>query len=177
MNLFIDTSNKYIILSLFEDEIVDCEVKETNKNQSEIFMTLLNDFLVRNKLSLKEITKIYFSAGPGSFTGIRVGLSIAKALQVSGYNNVYTLHSLETLIADYQNDRAIIDARGGKYYYQEVKDGIFLEPELILESEIEFANVKTYDSEVNNIAKNIINLVKNKRFKQEIASVYIKDAF
>jgi len=178
VNLFTDTSNKYIIFSLFNDEkIIDYFVKETDRNQSEIFVDELNIFLNKNNVELKTISNFYFANGPGSFTGIRVGLTFAKALISSGYKNVYTINSLEVLFDNYENSKAIIDARGNKYYFQEVKDNIFLEPKIVDSSTVELENINTYDNEINNIGNHVFELIKMKRYNKEIESNYLKEAF
>ncbi|MDF9867188.1 tRNA threonylcarbamoyladenosine biosynthesis protein TsaB [Bacilli bacterium PM5-3] len=178
MNLFIDTSNNYIIFSLFSnDSVMDYTCIETNRNQSEIFIDELNNFLLKNNYKLEQIDNFFFAQGPGSFTGIRVGLTVAKALKVSGCNNVYVLSSLEILFNQYNDCKAIIDARGNKYYYQKVKDGVFSTPTIIEKDSIDIQDAKQYENSFENIAENVLNLVKAKRYSLDIDSLYIKDAF
>ena len=178
MNLFIDTSNKYIIFVLFDSEIKFCEFIETNNNQSEIFLDRLDHFLNSKQLQLAEIDNFFVARGPGSFTGIRIGLSFAKALKVSGYEQVYTISSLELLLDNYHNSVAIIDARGQKFYYQEVVESKFLSPKVVLASELsKEISYNSYQNTLNVITQNVLNLVEKQRYSSDLTSEYVKAAF
>ncbi|MDL2211495.1 tRNA (adenosine(37)-N6)-threonylcarbamoyltransferase complex dimerization subunit type 1 TsaB [Erysipelotrichaceae bacterium OttesenSCG-928-M19] len=178
MNLYIDTSSSYLIFSLFDKKVKDYHLIETNKNQSEIFIESLNTFLNNNNITLKDINNFFFARGPGSFTGIRVGLTFAKALKSSGYNNIYTISSLEVLMNDFSYSQAIIDARGQKYYYQEVKNEVFSQPKIIETASITNLNdYCTYENSLTKIIENVVELVKIERYSSDIYSEYIKDAF
>ncbi|KKR76431.1 MAG: hypothetical protein UU21_C0010G0014 [Candidatus Levybacteria bacterium GW2011_GWA2_40_8] len=74
------TDSKKIEVGLQIKEKEDRVVEEI-ENRSSQRVLLLIDFLLRqNKLSISEIDEIRVSSGPGSFTGIKVGVSIANAL-------------------------------------------------------------------------------------------------
>jgi tRNA threonylcarbamoyl adenosine modification protein YeaZ len=156
---------------------VDKKIIETNKNQSEIFFNVLDSFLVNNNIDINNIDKFYFACGPGSFTGIRVGLTFAKALACSNKNKVYTISSLDMLLGDVQNGIALIDARGNKYYVRKKEDNIFKEIELINKDDLVNDNYITYDSSLDNIPNNIIYLVNNNYYSDNIESLYVKAAF
>ena len=178
MNLFVDTTNSYIILALFNDRLIAQTIVETNKNQSEIFFNVLDSFLVENNTAINNIENYYFAAGPGSFTGIRVGLSFAKALLCSGKKNVFTISSLDMLFDNYHNSKAIIDARGDKYYLKEINNGVFGPVKLVSCDEIN--NPDEYCSYANSCAQipfNVVELVKLKKYSSTIDSIYVKDAF
>lgn len=173
MNLFVDTTSKYLIFVLFDKEIIDQNFLQTNNNQAEIFLDELDHFLKKNKCSIENIDNFYFAQGPGSFTGIRVALSFAKALKVSGYPNIYTINSLHLLINNY-DDQAIIDARGNKSYYYNNKTkemAIYPNDELIE------SNYLTYDNNHLNIPLNLLRIVNEKLYSSKIEATYIKEAF
>lgn len=175
MNLFIDTTGTYLIMILFNEKIIAEKITETHNNQAEIFIDDLNDFLNDNQLSLKDIEKFFFAKGPGSFTGIRVGLTFAKALRSSGFNNVYTINSLQLLLAN--NSKAIIDARGQRYYYQELIDNIYSKPQIIEAQLIEINNMNTYENSLNEIKTNLLHLVKEEEYTDDLNPLYLKEAF
>tara|TARA_B100000963_G_scaffold27364_1_gene20382 strand:- start:321 stop:662 length:342 start_codon:yes stop_codon:yes gene_type:complete len=56
--------------------------KENTKLNYEKLILIINDFLKSKKLNLKDISKIYLNRGPGSFAGIRISLSIVKAINL-----------------------------------------------------------------------------------------------
>ena len=79
--LLIDTTNnKEMAVGLKIDgrEIIERQPLDTRKAQ--VVLPLLEKLLKEHDLRLEGITAIEVNAGPGSFTGIRVGLSIANTL-------------------------------------------------------------------------------------------------
>lgn len=178
MNIFIDTSNSYIIFVVFDnDKIIISKMIKTNRNQAEIFIDEYERFLNEHKLKVSDFNSFYFAAGPGSFTGIRVGLSFAKALKASGYNNIYTINSLYLLIDDYQNVKALIDARGNKSYYLEIQDGKETTYGLFNNNDLSLENTKTYDNSLSQIPDNVINAINHGNYSDKIESIYLKKAF
>ena len=77
-NLIIDAAADKIFLSLIIDKNIYTCSHENSKSNFEKLIILINDFLNKNKTSIKEIDKIYVNRGPGSFAGIRNSLSIVK---------------------------------------------------------------------------------------------------
>lgn len=178
MNLFVDTTSNYIIFVLFNDNIIDEKIIKTNRNQSEIFVTEFDLFLRENNKCMADITMFYFAQGPGSFTGIRVGLSFAKALFCSGYTNIRTVNSLHLLLSNFDNSSAIIDARGNKSYYIEVVNGIISDEKIINNEDInDFDNINTYEKSLSFIGENIVKIVENRLYSNCLQSLYIKEAF
>jgi len=77
MLLYIDTSdNTKTIVKLDKD----CLEQPTGPDKSQQVLSLINQILKKNKKTLKDITEIKIETGPGSFTGLRVGLAVANAL-------------------------------------------------------------------------------------------------
>ncbi len=80
--LFIDTSdNKKLFIALDSKGIKDSVLLESDKLvRSEKALPVIEKLLKRNGVNVEDIGKIEVNEGPGSFTGIRVGISIANAL-------------------------------------------------------------------------------------------------
>lgn len=79
--LLIDTTNNkemMVGLRIDEKEIIKKQPLDTRKAQ--VVLPLLEKLLEEQSMTLKNLTAIEVSSGPGSFTGIRVGLSIANTL-------------------------------------------------------------------------------------------------
>lgn len=77
--LFIDTSdNKKTVIKLKKGES-DFELSEERKS-SQTTLPLIEKILTQTKTKFSEIDEIKVKRGPGSFTGLRVGISIANAL-------------------------------------------------------------------------------------------------
>lgn len=79
--LLIDTSSsKQTKVGLRIDEKVVWEKQESARLHSQAVLPLIDEVLQSNHITLKEITGIEVNRGPGSFTGLRVGIAIANAL-------------------------------------------------------------------------------------------------
>ncbi|GHU49416.1 hypothetical protein FACS189459_0880 [Bacilli bacterium] len=79
MFLLIDTCQKSCNLSLIKDkEIIDSISVPTNNNLTDLVVELISEMFNKNNIKINEINRIYLTNGPGSFTGIRVGLIITK---------------------------------------------------------------------------------------------------
>jgi tRNA threonylcarbamoyladenosine biosynthesis protein TsaB len=77
MKLYIDTSdNSKTIAGLDKDRLE----KPTGPDKSQQVLSLINQILKRKKKTFRDLTSIEVETGPGSFTGLRVGLAVANAL-------------------------------------------------------------------------------------------------
>lgn len=75
MKLYIDTSNsKNITVAL------DSKKYQKKLSQSQELLSLIDKALGKSHKTVKDITEIQINRGPGSFTGLRVGASVANAL-------------------------------------------------------------------------------------------------
>lgn len=82
MILKIDTTdNSKITVEITDEKSNKSDLlSETRKKGSQILLPMIDSLLKKNKTKLSQITKIEVNAGPGSFTGTRVGVSVANAL-------------------------------------------------------------------------------------------------
>ena len=96
ISLFIDTHDKDINIVLYKDgEILDKNIKESERHHSDFIMPMIKEILDRNNITVHDINEIYVVNGPGSFTGVRLGVTIAKTLAYTLNVPVKTLTSLE----------------------------------------------------------------------------------
>lgn len=81
MILHIDTKDKkQIMVSLKKEEMVIAGLSEENEYGSQILLPLIEKILKQNKVEFEDLHRIEVETGPGSFTGLRVGVSVANAL-------------------------------------------------------------------------------------------------
>lgn len=81
ITLFIDTANSSeVAVGLFINGEKYLLKKEIARRSSQVVLPLIEEILKRHKMSLHDLTSIEVHTGPGSFTGVRVGVSIANAL-------------------------------------------------------------------------------------------------
>lgn len=79
MILIINTIERNTIELGISDGETDLVQYET-QNQSNDLLVKINELLKRKQKSLKDITAIAVNQGPGSFTGVRVGITVANTL-------------------------------------------------------------------------------------------------
>lgn len=77
MKLYIDTSDNTKTIVKLDDDRLE---KPSGPDKSQQVLNLINQILKKNKKTLKDLTKIEVETGPGSFTGLRVGLAVANTL-------------------------------------------------------------------------------------------------
>lgn len=84
MNLYINTvDRKDIIVSLKKEGQVVDKIEDKNEYGSQVLLPLIEKIIKKNKLKFSDLKGIEVETGPGSFTGIRVGVSVANALGFS----------------------------------------------------------------------------------------------
>ena len=66
---------------------------ESSKNNYEKFSILLFDFLNQNNINLSKISHLFVNQGPGSFSGIRTSIAVAKGLTITNKLNLYGFNS------------------------------------------------------------------------------------
>ena len=83
--------------------------------QSEQALEKLHELLQSNHLGVNDFDEFVITIGPGSYTGVRVALTIAKTIAATTDIKIKTVSSLKALVAD-GSGIAIIDARSKKAY-------------------------------------------------------------
>lgn len=115
--LFIDTSCKYLCIGIaIDNNIVYKYQKESIKKQSELTIPTLLEALKECNMTLNDINEVNVTIGPGSFTGIRIGMCIAKVL--ASLNNI-TLKAISSLnaYASLGKKIVVLDAKANRVYY------------------------------------------------------------
>ena len=122
--LGIDTSTKICTCSIYDSEaglIVETSLS-VKKNHSNIVMPIVDNLFKISDLNIKDIDKIAVAIGPGSFTGVRIALGIAKGLAMALNKPLIAVNELDILeaIADGNENETIplIDARKERVYYK-----------------------------------------------------------
>ena len=121
--LFIDTHYKDVIVCLFKDqELLSKEVELGVRNTSVVTMPLIEKILKENNILPKDLNKIAVCAGPGSFTGTRIGVTIAKTLAYTLNIDIVKLTSLD-LVAINTKDNVFVASEENNGFFIGKKEG------------------------------------------------------
>lgn len=115
ISLLVDTCTKNVCIGLFKDKVLIDKIVSLNEiDLSSRFSSLIKDILDKNNLRANDIDKFFVAIGPGSFTGIRIGVTCVKVMAWSLGKDVIPFSSLELLASNEFNTDYIIpliDAR------------------------------------------------------------------
>jgi len=119
--LSIDTSSSNCATALLEDDkLIDENSLNNGKTHSENLIPLIDELLKRNNLGFNEIGLISVSIGPGSFTGIRIGIASIKAIAQVHNIKIAGVTSLETLARIDESEKnkvCLIDCKNDQVYF------------------------------------------------------------
>lgn len=130
--LCIDTSSNLCSVAILEDTTLIKKLELNNDlTHSETLMPLIQQLFEETNLSLKDINLLVSDIGPGSFTGIRIGVSTCKAFSDSLKITCVGINSLEVLAYNIKNDGIIcstIDCKNDNCYFAlyKLEDGIYI---------------------------------------------------
>ncbi|HEY2709781.1 MAG TPA: tRNA (adenosine(37)-N6)-threonylcarbamoyltransferase complex dimerization subunit type 1 TsaB [Caulobacteraceae bacterium] len=132
--LIIDTCLGACQVGLFDGEQRLAGASEAmQRGHQERLATMAHEVMAEAATPFSKLTRIAVTVGPGSFTGLRVGLAFAKGLHLATgcpLVGIGTLAGLAASVGDRGLSAGVIDARRGQVYLQPFRDGRALrEPE------------------------------------------------
>lgn len=117
LTLCIDTAYKYLSVCLIKDnDILASYSSECFKRQSEEVFVALDKLFVEANMDKKDIDSICISKGPGSYTGVRIAMTIAKVIGEVKDIDVYTISTLRLYASNNPNTMVIMNARADRAY-------------------------------------------------------------
>ena len=119
--LAIDTAAPRLALALLRaGDRLDTAVEDMPTGQAERLFPALDQLLRRAQVTYADLTRIAVTTGPGSFTGLRIGLSAARGLGLALNIPVLGIPSLLalSLCAECEPMAVLLDARRGEAYFQ-----------------------------------------------------------
>lgn len=127
--ILLDSSNTSLNVGLAKDDVLLESVSyEAWQTQSEHMIPELDTLLKKYKVERKEIKDVVVAIGPGSYTGVRIAITIAKTIATALGTDVYTISSLRCQKAGTSPSICVINARSGRSYF-----GVFKDEEIIVD--------------------------------------------
>ena len=116
--LLLDSSSAYLNVGFMKDDELFCYTSyESWQTQSEHMVPEIDKLMKENGLSRKDISAVVTAIGPGSYTGVRIALTIAKVTALSLDIPVYPVSSLRILKNGKKPSICLINARSGRSYF------------------------------------------------------------
>jgi tRNA threonylcarbamoyladenosine biosynthesis protein TsaB len=176
--LVIDTATKYIYLSLIIGGIEKQFVYEEGiNNHSVTIIPFIENILKKEGLKLPDLNQVIIGIGPGSYTGVRIGVTVAKMIGYLNNLEVYTVSSL-ALIASHSNKPyvlALIDARRGNAFmglYRNVDDKLERISEDVLDNIENHQNNINFDFDVIEDGKPQIEKILNSNLMVKVEDIH-----
>lgn len=124
ITLAMDSAYKMLNVGLYQDGVLLAGFCEPEfKKQSEMIFPVIEDLLKKTGLDYQDLDEVLITRGPGSYTGIRIAMTIAKVLCTSLHLPLYTLSTMELYAGMEPSANVILDARGKRAYTAHVENG------------------------------------------------------
>lgn len=132
ISLVMDTSNSYLAVGLYQDNVcLEAFQEKGSRRQSEKAIPTLKEVLDRHHIALKDVNEMIITSGPGSYTGVRVAMTIAKTLAAVSNVKIKSVSSLAAY-AGMNQALSVIDARGHKVFVGVYENGLPLMKEQVM---------------------------------------------
>lgn len=124
ISLCMDSAYKQLVLGIYKDKELLAGISlEAFKKQSETIFVELNRLLKETDLDYKDIDRVIITKGPGSYTGIRIAMTIAKVLCSQMHKELYTISTMQLYAGIEKQANVILDARSQRAYVAHVENG------------------------------------------------------
>ncbi len=130
--ILLDSSANMLSIGLSKDkDLIDTINYEAWQRQSEYMVKELDNLLKKHNIKKEEIKDLIVGIGPGSYTGVRISLTIAKVMSLALNIPIYPISSLRILSFIDDKTICLMNARSNRSYI-----GVYDKHEIILEDRI-----------------------------------------
>lgn len=147
--LLMDSSGRDLSLAIAGDQtILGSFQAEAWQSQSERLVDELSKLAIAVHVPLQRITRIMVTDGPGSYTGVRIAMTVAKTLAFALKASLYTCSSLCALSSFQKKSLCVLDARAGRSYVAVYHRGVALIEDRVISNEDLRAHIQNHPDEV-----------------------------
>jgi tRNA threonylcarbamoyladenosine biosynthesis protein TsaB len=120
--LGLDTASGFASVALLDDDHILAETRSETAGHRADLLVLVDDVCSRAGIAPRDLDAVAIGAGPGSFTGLRIGMATAKGIAFAAHRPLWAVSSLAALAhAELARDpagvvMAVLDARRGEVY-------------------------------------------------------------
>ena len=132
ITILLDSSNTNLSVGIGKDNLLlDYISYEAWQRQSEYMILELDKLLTKHNIDKKDISDVIVSCGPGSYTGVRIAITIAKTICTALDAKLYAVSSLRVQKAYKKPSICLINARSGRSYI-----GVYEDKNILLNDQI-----------------------------------------
>ena len=191
--LLLDSSNTSLSVGLEKDGLlIDHISYESWQSQSEHMVPEIDNILKKNGLDRRDLDGIVSSIGPGSYTGVRIALTIAKVASLVLNVPLFTVSSLRVLKDDDKPSICLINARSGRSYFgvyqgeeiivsdtikknDEVLEYIKEHPDYSICGDARYLGFTNVDNNISKQMVSLLNVIQKEENPLASKPVYMKD--
>lgn len=191
--LLLDSSNTSLTVGLAsKEELIDSTSYEAWQTQSEHMIPEINALLEKHNVNKNDFEGIIVSIGPGSYTGVRIAITIAKVMAVALNILVYPVSALQILKNNKKPSICLINARSNRSYVgvyeddkcllndcimtnDEVKQYISDHPDYSICGSTKYLGIEGYQSNIAEEMFSLIGKVSSCPDSRALKPVYLKD--
>lgn len=135
-SLLLDSSNRNLSVAIgLDGRVFASKEYDAWQQQSELMIPAIEELLKENHLTLQHLNAIVVAIGPGSYTGVRIAVTIAKIMAFLLDVNLYSVSSLAVLTSYEKPTICLVNARSGRSYFAVYRGNKKLVTDTILTNE------------------------------------------
>ena len=192
VTLLLDSSNTCLSVGVADEKLIDFVSYECWQSQSEKMVPEIDALLKKHDIKRSDIRDIVCAIGPGSYTGVRIALTIAKTISLALSIPVYPVSSLRILKSDDKPSICVINARSERSYFgvyqgeeiivgdciktnEEVLEYISSHPDYVLCGDARYLGKEKSDYNVCRQMLSLIKVLDKQEDTLGLKPVYMKD--
>ena len=139
VNLILDCSYGMNVYVVKDNEVFSVEEKKQNKHSDEI-LKVIDELFIKANVTIKDIENICVCVGPGSFTGVRVAVSVVKGLAIGINAKVFTLTNFDIFDCGDESCYLVLDGFSNLVYLRTIENGSVKDECIEIEKFVEMQN-------------------------------------
>jgi len=193
--LLLDSSNTMLSVGLKKDsKLIDSISYPCFQRQSEYMICEIKKIMKRNKLAFNKLNGVMVSIGPGSYTGIRIALTIAKVMAYALDIPLYPISTIEINKKLNENSIVLFNARSNRSYIgaftktkRILKDQAMNNDDVIkfikahknyhLIGDLKYLNLKGEQVNLLENMNKLFSTVKPVKDPNKVKPIYLKDSY
>jgi len=146
-SLILDTSSKNLVVGIAKDTVILKTQYYAWQRQSEMTVQEIDKMMKELNITFDDIKEVILTIGPGSYTGVRIALTIGKTISLAKKIPIIEMSSLNAIAGAKGRKMSIIDARSKRCYVGFYENGIKVMDDTIMKNEeiMEYASNNNFE--------------------------------